>query len=63
MKLDEAMLDGLTVDCKTPQDVAALYAQMLQSAIERAGSGETFGEDPVETVRLEPLANMAVAVA
>ncbi|WP_415209089.1 IS256 family transposase [Rudaea sp.] len=38
--MDEAMLDGLTADCKTPQDVAALYAQMLQRVINRSLSAE-----------------------
>jgi transposase-like protein len=40
MKLDEAMLDGLTAECKTPADVAALYAQMLQRVINRGLSAE-----------------------
>jgi hypothetical protein len=30
MKLDPSMLDQLTACCKTPQDVAALYSQLLQ---------------------------------
>lgn len=40
MKLDEAMLDGLTADCKTPQDVASVYAQMLQRVINRGLAAE-----------------------
>lgn len=35
MKVDETMLDGLTAQCKTPQDVAELYTQMLQWVIDR----------------------------
>ena len=34
MKVDETMLDGLTAQCKTPQDVAELYTQMLQRVID-----------------------------
>lgn len=40
VKLDEAMLDGLTVGCKTPEDVASLYSQMLQRVINRSLSAE-----------------------
>ena len=40
MKVDETMLDGLTAQCKTPQDVAALYTQMLQRVIDRGLSAE-----------------------
>lgn len=40
MKVDETMLDGLTAECKTPEDVAALYTQMLQRVIDRGLSAE-----------------------
>ncbi len=39
-KVDEAMLDGLTSQCKTPEDVAALYSQLLQRVIDRSLSVE-----------------------
>ena len=34
MKVDETMLDGLAAQCKTPEDVSALYTQMLQRVID-----------------------------
>ncbi len=40
MKVDETMLDGLTAQCKTPEDVASLYTQMLQRVIDRGLSAE-----------------------
>lgn len=40
MSLSKAMLDELTADCKTPQDVEKLYSQMLQHMINRALEGE-----------------------
>lgn len=40
MKVDETMLDGLTAQCKTPQDVAELYTQMLQRVIDRSLAAE-----------------------
>lgn len=40
MKVDETMLDGLPAQCKTPQDVAELYTQMLQRVIDRSLSAE-----------------------
>ncbi len=40
MKVDETMLDGLTAECKTPEDVATLYTQMLQRVIDRSLSAE-----------------------
>lgn len=40
MELDKAMLDELTRDCKTPQDVEALYSQMLQHMINRSLEAE-----------------------
>lgn len=40
MKVDETMLDGLTAQCKTPEDVATLYTQMLQRVIDRSLSAE-----------------------
>lgn len=40
MKLDPSMLDQLTADCKTPQDVAALYSQLLQRVIDRGLDAE-----------------------
>ena len=35
MDVDKTMLDELTRDCKTPQDVEKLYSQMLQHMINR----------------------------
>lgn len=40
IKLDDAMLDGLTADCKTPEDVAGLYTQMLQRVLDRGLNAE-----------------------
>lgn len=40
MKVDETMLDGLAAQYKTPEDVAALYTQMLQRVIDRGLSAE-----------------------
>lgn len=40
MDIDKTMLDELTRDCKTPQDVEKLYSQMLQHMINRALEGE-----------------------
>lgn len=40
VKMDETMLDGLVAGCKTPQDVAVLYTQMLQRVIDRGLSAE-----------------------
>ena len=40
MSLSKAMLDELTAECKTPQDVEKLYSQMLQHMINRALEGE-----------------------
>lgn len=40
MNVDETMLDGLVADCKTPEDVASLYTQMLQRVIDRSLSAE-----------------------
>lgn len=39
-KLDDKALDGLLGDCRTPADVSALYAQMLQRVINRSLEGE-----------------------
>lgn len=39
-KVDEAALEALIAGCKTPQDVAALYSQMLQRVIDRSLSAE-----------------------
>lgn len=36
MDLNKAMLDELTADCKSPQDVEKLYSQMLQHMINRS---------------------------
>lgn len=40
MELDKVMLDELTRDCKTPQDVEKLYSQMLQHMINRSLEAE-----------------------
>lgn len=40
MDIDKAMLDALTLDCKTPQDVEKLYSQMLQHMINRSLEAE-----------------------
>lgn len=40
MKVDETMLDGLTAQCKTPEDVASVYTQMLQRVIDRSLAAE-----------------------
>ncbi len=40
MDLSKAMLDELTGDCKTPQDVEKLYSQMLQHMINRSLEAE-----------------------
>lgn len=40
MDIDKAMLDALTRDCKTPQDVEKLYSQMLQHMINRSLEAE-----------------------
>jgi len=40
LDIDKTMLDELTRDCKTPQDVEKLYSQMLQHMINRALEGE-----------------------
>ncbi|MBS0465458.1 MAG: transposase, partial [Proteobacteria bacterium] len=40
IKLDDAMLEGLTADCKTPEDVAGLYTQMLQRVLDRGLNAE-----------------------
>ena len=40
MDVDKTMLDELTRDCKTPEDVEKLYSQMLQHMINRALEGE-----------------------
>lgn len=40
VKWDERMLDGLVAGCKTPEDVGALYTQMLQRVIDRSLSAE-----------------------
>lgn len=40
VKWDEKMLDGLVAGCKTPEDVGALYTQMLQRVIDRSLSTE-----------------------
>ena len=37
---NESRLDALVADCKTPQDVTALYTQMLQRVIDRGLSAE-----------------------
>ena len=39
-KVNEATLEALVAGCKTPQDVAALYQQMLQRVIDRSLSAE-----------------------
>ena len=39
-KVDERALEALLSGCKTPQDVAALYTQMLQRVIDRGLSAE-----------------------
>lgn len=39
-KVDEATLEALVADCKTPQDVAGLYQRMLQRVIDRSLSAE-----------------------
>ena len=39
-KVDEATLEALIAGCKTPQDVAGLYHQMLQRVIDRGLSAE-----------------------
>lgn len=39
-KVDEATLEALIAGCKTPQDVAGLYQQMLQRVIDRSLSAE-----------------------
>ncbi|QEO97510.1 transposase [Xanthomonas oryzae pv. oryzicola] len=36
MTLDKTMLEQLTADCKTPQDVEKLFSQMLQHMINRS---------------------------
>lgn len=40
MNVDKTMLEELTRDCKTPQDVEKLYSQMLQHMINRALEAE-----------------------
>lgn len=40
MTLDKTMLEQLTADCKTPQDVEKLYSQMLQHMINRSLEAE-----------------------
>lgn len=40
MTLDKTMLERLTADCKTPQDVEKLYSQMLQHMINRSLEAE-----------------------
>ena len=40
MDVDKTMLDELTRDCKTPQDVESLYSQMLQHMINRSLEAE-----------------------
>lgn len=40
MSLDKKMLEQLTADCKTPQDVEKLYSQMLQHMINRTLEAE-----------------------
>ena len=40
MDVDKTMLDELTRDCKTPQDVEKLYSQMLQHMINRSLEAE-----------------------
>lgn len=40
LDIDKTMLDELTRDCRTPQDVEKLYSQMLQHMINRALEGE-----------------------
>lgn len=40
MEFDKTMLDELTRDCKTPQDVEKLYSQMLQHMINRSLEAE-----------------------
>ena len=40
MTLDKTMLEQLTADCKTPQDVERLYSQMLQHMINRSLEAE-----------------------
>lgn len=39
-KVNEATLEALIANCKTPQDVAALYQQMLQRVIDRSLNAE-----------------------
>jgi len=39
-KVNEATLEALVAGCRTPQDVAALYQQMLQRVIDRSLSAE-----------------------
>ena len=43
-KVDERALEALLSGCKTPQDVAALYTQMLQRVIDRGLSAELDAE-------------------
>jgi putative transposase len=40
LDIDKTMLDELTRDCKTPQDVEKLYSQMLQHMINRSLEAE-----------------------
>lgn len=40
MTLDKTMVEQLTADCKTPQDVEKLYSQMLQHMINRSLEAE-----------------------
>jgi len=40
LSLNKTMLDELTADCKTPQDVEKLYSQMLQHMINRSLEAE-----------------------
>jgi putative transposase len=40
LDVDKTMLDELTRDCKTPQDVEKLYSQMLQHMINRSLEAE-----------------------
>ena len=50
-KADEATLEALIAGCKTPQDVAGLYQQMLQRVTDRSLSAELGAHLGYRTIR------------
>ena len=54
-KMDESSLDALAASCKTLEDVALLYTQMLQRVIDRGSNAELDAHDHLHDQRYRAL--------